>query len=752
MGTIASQTNAALVDGVNWSKSGMRAAALETENRMTAAETAITTEATNRTNADNAEITARNNAIAVETTRATAAEQAEITARIAGDTSSTGALGNFRTTVDDFGTLGNLTYNTATAPTISYSVNWTLNYAFQLARSPARPATYTAARATGSLTFAAVNNYANSLVGALLKAPIAAGRVIDVSAVITINTAPATWMPNVALVIGTTATAPVVGGTVAGDVALPSDFVGMCFLGGGTLYHEGNDGTTHSAAYTVTQTASFPYASGDTIRVVWTYGGSPSTASGTFYKNGVSQGTFTVAGLPTTGYIWVGFREQGTDATDSFVITNLQITGSTGASSLVASTNTILGIGALAVITTGTDNTAIGNTALASNASVTGLTAVGSGAMNANTSGTRNTAVGYQALNLNGIGYDCTAVGYRALASLVAAGGIGNGAVAIGTISQQNVTTGDQNTSVGSTAMAFLTTGSFNVGVGVHSMWNCTTATSNACLGHANMADNLAGSYNVAVGFNAMRYGTSGSNNTIVGFRAMELTTGTAGGSNNCAFGSLALFANTASNSHAFGNNALTSNTTGTGNHAFGDGALGLCTTGAGNHGLGKGALAALTTGGYNTGVGFQPLSACNGTGNIGIGPNVGQNLTSGTYNTFLGYQTALGITTGSNNTILGSRVSGLSAGLTGAIILAIGDGTIILDYNNTAASAWSFIKPLIPPKSTVAALPTGIEGMIAYSTNGRKVGEGAAAGTGVPVYFSNGNWRTLSADAAVAA
>jgi hypothetical protein len=50
-----------------------------------------------------------------------------------------------------------------------------------------------------------------------------------------------------------------------------------------------------------------------------------------------------------------------------------------------------------------------------------------------------------------------------------------------------------------------------------------------------------------------------------------------------------------------------------------------------------------------------------------------------------------------------------------------------------------------------VAALPTTpITGQLAYATNGRKVGEGAGAGTGVPVYYSNGAWRVYSTDAAV--
>lgn len=57
----------------------------------------------------------------------------------------------------------------------------------------------------------------------------------------------------------------------------------------------------------------------------------------------------------------------------------------------------------------------------------------------------------------------------------------------------------------------------------------------------------------------------------------------------------------------------------------------------------------------------------------------------------------------------------------------------------------------------TYANLPSAASfpvytGSIAYCTNGRKVGEGAGAGTGVPVYYANGSWRVFSTDAPVAA
>lgn len=61
-----------------------------------------------------------------------------------------------------------------------------------------------------------------------------------------------------------------------------------------------------------------------------------------------------------------------------------------------------------------------------------------------------------------------------------------------------------------------------------------------------------------------------------------------------------------------------------------------------------------------------------------------------------------------------------------------------------------AFGAPATPAQYTVAALPAGAEGQIAYATNGRKVGEGAGSGTGVPVYFSNTHWRVYSTDATV--
>lgn len=50
-------------------------------------------------------------------------------------------------------------------------------------------------------------------------------------------------------------------------------------------------------------------------------------------------------------------------------------------------------------------------------------------------------------------------------------------------------------------------------------------------------------------------------------------------------------------------------------------------------------------------------------------------------------------------------------------------------------------------PNYLVASLPGALEGQIAYALDGRKVGEGAGVGTGVPIYYTHGFWRVYSTD-----
>jgi len=119
----------------------------------------------------------------------------------------------------------------------------------------------------------------------------------------------------------------------------------------------------------------------------------------------------------------------------------------------------------------------------------------------------------------------------------------------------------------------------------------------------------------------------------------------------------------------------------------------------------------------------------------------------------------ALVLATGNNVTSLVVRpdstvtFGGVDAGISrvGAASLAIGNGTA-----GNKSGILSLAVKINAGGFTVATLPstaaTGmVEGATSYATNGRKIGELAGSGTGVPVYFSNGSWRVFSTDAAVA-
>jgi hypothetical protein len=108
------------------------------------------------------------------------------------------------------------------------------------------------------------------------------------------------------------------------------------------------------------------------------------------------------------------------------------------------------------------------------------------------------------------------------------------------------------------------------------------------------------------------------------------------------------------------------------------------------------------------------------------------------------------------SRTAIGTGVHVASPLATGAVSQA----GILIDKQSSGRSTFtaietdngdpSFFGPISPGQFTVSGLPSGIEGQIAYATNGRKVGELSGAGTGVPVYFSNSLWRVFSTDSQV--
>ena len=154
-----------------------------------------------------------------------------------------------------------------------------------------------------------------------------------------------------------------------------------------------------------------------------------------------------------------------------------------------------VGLGAGAVST----NTAVGVSALAANTSGDRSVAIGGNALVANTSGVRNVAVGYNSIATNTTGSYNVGLGEDALnANTTGANNVGVGYLAL----YQN-TTASNNTAVGYQAGYSNTTGAGNIFIGYQSGY-----TSNRSDGNA---------YNVCVGWQAGYALTSGNGNTFVG-------------------------------------------------------------------------------------------------------------------------------------------------------------------------------------------------------------------------------------------
>lgn len=79
-------------------------------------------------------------------------------------------------------------------------------------------------------------------------------------------------------------------------------------------------------------------------------------------------------------------------------------------------------------------------------------------------------------------------------------------------------------------------------------------------------------------------------------------------------------------------------------------------------------------------------------------------------------------------------------------------NGTSLASKYARLGAANTFTNPQRLPSYTVAGLPAGAAGDIAFTSNGRKNGEGAGAGTGVLVFHDGTAWRACDTGATVAA
>jgi hypothetical protein len=182
--------------------------------------------------------------------------------------------------------------------------------------------------------------------------------------------------------------------------------------------------------------------------------------------------------------------------------------------------------------------------------------------------------------------------------------------------------------------------------------------------------------FNTFLGDEALSSNTTGSSNTAIGFNALFSNTT---GFFNTANGSQALGSNTIGNSNtANGAAALLNNTTGNDNTAIGAGVLPSNTTGSFNTATGLSALASNTTGFNNTANGYQALhDTTTGSNNIAVGASAGINLTTGNNNIDIGNPGVAGesrtIRIGTQQTHRATFIAGISE-----VTVANGVGVIV--------------------------------------------------------------------------
>jgi hypothetical protein len=109
-------------------------------------------------------------------------------------------------------------------------------------------------------------------------------------------------------------------------------------------------------------------------------------------------------------------------------------------------------------------------------------------------------------------------------------------------------------------------------------------------------------------------------------------------------------------------------------------------------------------------------------------------------YGLVLSSSSSLSFRSGGNGTVQDSFVARVSSG--------------VFAFGTTSGGVDGTLKAAVVQLGsyTVAGLPAGTAGDIAYASNGRKAGEGAGVGTGVLVFKDGSNWIAVDTGAAVAA
>ena len=348
-------------------------------------------------------------------------------------------------------------------------------------------------------------------------------------------------------------------------------------------------------------------------------------------------------------------------------------------------TNVCLGESACTRVTTGSSNTSVGAFSLLAITSGSELTAFGYQALSDTTTGLRNTGLGYNAGEDATTGNDNVAVGYDALGS-DALPMTGSRNIAIGTGSIDEGTSTDDNIAIGSSVLTELTTGDANICVGTNSCDAVTTGNGNILLGYnsdsasATLSNTVgigtgvvADVQGVFIGADAGNAGSSATDSVFIGYQSGNAIT--TGDNNTCIGSGSCDHLTIGANNVALGFDVLTAvpATDGTANTCLGHTA---CEKTLGNRivAVGYQALQNTTSGDESVAVGYQALQDNTGSESVAVGYQALTDAT-GNQNTAVGYKTLNAVTTGTNNTAVGSSVgAGIS---TGSFNTAVGYNTL---------------------------------------------------------------------------
>jgi hypothetical protein len=363
--------------------------------------------------------------------------------------------------------------------------------------------------------------------------------------------------------------------------------------------------------------------------------------------------------------------------------------------------------------------------------------------------------------------------------------GNGNTGVGISTLGFNNgavVTTGADNSAIGRASLSTITTGSYNTALGSLSLYANTTADNNTALGYQALTANTTASNNTAVGYQAAYTNTTGTTNTAVGTTALRQNSTTSGhtavgyragysittGTGNTAIGVETLYIGDASTSAAVGYQALRASS-GSANTALGYQSLLLNSTASNNTAVGYQAGYSNQTGAgftslgyqsgytgtiqsYNTFIGYRSGYLSNVTAggngyNTAIGTTAGYGLTTGYNNTFIGSSgsgqgAGYGVTSGNSNVIVGSYTGSaapISATGSNFVVLSDGDGNIVA----SAKTAQTFaLQGAVPNSGTGISFPA-----TQSASSDANTLDDYEEGTWTPVLYSGATDATMSTD-----